>query len=733
MNEELKVIIRAELAQFKQAMSEAISGLRKVASEGRKASKEIDGFTADVNEQGKALQDLKKKYIDLAAAHGKESKAAKDAAEQIKKLSAEYKTNKTLANDLANEANSFDASFGEGSKKNVDDTNESVQELQGSLEAIRNLDFAGVMLSAFGPELRQHLSKAKAEFEEMAVHLQYGLTGLFKNGRYYKETGEEWTGLGDAIKGAFESGRAAGQTFKNGMKEVGAAPSKALSGIVGVLLVVIADLLVLIGLTKNALSVAKEIKTMANQASKSGMDTSTYQEWGYVLKQVGIEEDKLSDFTKKLAERQNEVRDGSEEATKAFEALGISAEEAMGSSQEELFRKSVSALQNIGNEAERTSASFRLFSDDATDLTNLLYLTNQETQSLIGNYYALGAAPSDNLINKSKILGSSTQNLSYAWQGLKNTLAEWVIPAVIGVVQWLTTAIAYINVFLQGVFGVEMKTKKAADGMEAMGQGANNVASGATNATKAVKELLRYTMGFDELNVIPKQSSGSDSGSGSGAGSGAYSNMAINPELPVIEVPDMSKFRAFMDEYGSIIQGILTWSLIGIGVLLAVLGFMSGNIALGILGISLAGLGIGVGAAGGEESHWAKLGQGIKNVIRAIGDFFVDAWNWIVGIWNGAGEWFAGIWESIKNAFSAVGTWFKDIFTTAWNWVVDAWFAAGEWFGNIWSGIKTGARDAWNGVKSAFSSVGTWFKDTFSKAWEKVKNVRKDTIYQIIF
>ena len=244
MNEELKVIIRAELAQFKKAMSDAVSGLKQVANEGRKASKEIDGFTADVNQQGKALSDLKKKYVDLAAAHGKESKAAKDAAEQIKKLSAEYKTNKQLATDLANDANSFDVSFGEGGKKNVDDTNESVQELQGSLEAIRNLDFAGVMLSAFGPELREHLSKAKAEFEEMAIHLQYGLTGLFKNGRYYKETGEEWTGLGDAIKGAFESGKAAGQTFKNGMKEVGAATSKALSGIVGVLLVVIAILIV---------------------------------------------------------------------------------------------------------------------------------------------------------------------------------------------------------------------------------------------------------------------------------------------------------------------------------------------------------------------------------------------------------------------------------------------------------------------------------------------------------
>lgn len=766
MNEELKIIIRAELAQFKQAMEQAIGGLRKIKKESTSASKEIDGFTSNLNQQRKQLDDLKRKYVDLAAAHGKESKEAKDAAEAIKTLSAAYKENRNLAESLANNADALDLSLGgKESSQNVDKTKESVDDLQGSLESIRNLDLAGVLLSAFGPELRKYLRHARADFEEMATHVNYAWTGLFKNGRYYKETGEEWQGLGEAIKGFFYSSKAAGESFASGMKNVGAAVSKALSGIVGVLVVIIADLLIVIGLTKNAINIAKELKEISNAASKAGMEISTYQEWGYVLKQVGIEEDKLTDFTKKLAERQNELRDGSEDVAKAFEAIGISQEEVLGSNQEELFRKSVAGLQNIENASERTSMSFRIFSDDATDLANLLYLNNEETRSLIDNFYELGGAPSDNLINKSKELAGSTTNLSYAWQGLKNTLAEWVIPAVITVVQWLTTAVAYINAFLQGIFGVEAPTKKAAAGIENVSGGVNKVGTNAKKATGAVKELLRYTMGFDELNVIPKQSTGGSSDGGSGSSYGSGYGAGINPELPVIKIPDMSKFRAFMDEYGSLIQGIMTWSLIVIGIVLAVLGFMSGNVPLGLVGISLAGLGIGVGAAGGEESHWNKLGDAIVKVIKAVGDFFVNTWNGLMDILSTVGSWiydnviapvagfFKGLWEGIVKIFSPAINWFAELFGSigatiesvitvivglfkgGWILIQTVWGVVATWFDThiispvagffsvMWEGIKTAAGWAWEGIKKVFSPVAEWFSTTFKKAWEGVKNV----------
>ena len=161
MNEELKIIIRAELEQFKKAMRDAVAGIKGVANESRKASKEIDGFTAEVNQQGKALSDLKQKYVDLAKAHGTESKEAKDAAEAIRKLSAEYKTNKAFATDLANEANKFDASFTDKSG-DVDNTTASVEDLHTSLEAIQTLSFGNLLVGLFGPEVKKKIESRKS-------------------------------------------------------------------------------------------------------------------------------------------------------------------------------------------------------------------------------------------------------------------------------------------------------------------------------------------------------------------------------------------------------------------------------------------------------------------------------------------------------------------------------------------------------------------------------------------
>ena len=716
MNEELKLIIKAELSQFKKSLDDAVQSLRKVKTNTVSAEKSVDDLTDQVERQQKELRDLKKEYINVASALGEESDAAKEAADEIKKLSAEYQTNLNLARQLADKANSFDGSL----SGDIDKTTNSVDGLYASMEALKGLSLAEILLEAFNlPGVQKGLDDLADSMDMFRTNMRYAFSGLFKNGSYYEETGDEWTGWADAVKGFFSSAKQAGKDFGGAMKDVGATTSAALSSIVGIIAVVIADLLVVIGLTKNALTVAKQLKQETSEASKIGLTTSAYQEWGYVLKQVGVEADKLSDFIKTLSDEQNAVRDGTEEMIQAFEAVGLTQEQVLGMDQQQLFEETVKGLQNMENAAERTSVAYRIFGEDAADLANILYLTNQETQSLMNNYYSLGAAPSDNLINKSKILTGSTTNLSYAWQGLKNTLAEWVIPAVIAVVQWLTTAVAYVNAFLQGVFGIEAASKGASAGLTSVGSGVETLQENTEKTTKSIKELLRYTAGFDELNVIPKQNT--DSGSGAGAGSGAggaggYASSGINPGLPVIEVPDMSKFRAFMDEYGSIIQGILTWSLIGIGVVLAVLGFMSGNIGLGILGISLAGLGIAVGAAGGEESHWSKLGEGIKKVLKAIGDALKPVW-----------EAFGKLWNSVEPMFASMGNALKELWElvkTVWSkWIVPEFKEAWAKIKLVWDLVKPYFQAVWDNIKAIFSAVVSVLTSFFRNAWEGIKAV----------
>lgn len=104
--------------------------------------------------------------------------------------------------------------------------------------------------------------------------------------------------------------------------------------------------------------------------------------------------------------------------------------------------------------------------------------------------------------------------------------------------------------------------------------------------------------------------------------------------------------------------------------------------------------------------------DGIPKLIDAGKEIFGGLFN---GISQGTGklaEWASGAWDGIKNAFSSVGSFFKDTFSDA-----------AKKVGSIFGSLKTSASNGWQGIKDVFGTVGNFFKDTFSKAWKKVKEV----------
>lgn len=88
-------------------------------------------------------------------------------------------------------------------------------------------------------------------------------------------------------------------------------------------------------------------------------------------------------------------------------------------------------------------------------------------------------------------------------------------------------------------------------------------------------------------------------------------------------------------------------------------------------------------------------------------------WEWIKGVWDSVAEWFnKNVIQPVVKFFTDLGSSIGRAFTQAWEWCKNAWSSAGQFFSGIWSGIK-----------NAFGAVGSWFKDVFTKAWQGVKNV----------
>ena len=102
------------------------------------------------------------------------------------------------------------------------------------------------------------------------------------------------------------------------------------------------------------------------------------------------------------------------------------------------------------------------------------------------------------------------------------------------------------------------------------------------------------------------------------------------------------------------------------------------------------------------------LVEAIVNVAK----WFVDGWNNIVAIWNGAVQFFTDIWNGIVTVFTVVATWFGDMFKKAW-----------EAIKTIWNFVVSYYQGIWNGIMTIFNVVATYFKDIFQKAWNGITNI----------
>lgn len=129
----------------------------------------------------------------------------------------------------------------------------------------------------------------------------------------------------------------------------------------------------------------------------------------------------------------------------------------------------------------------------------------------------------DSPINQLRILRSQLEQASQAFGNLFIPILNKVLPPLIAVASALRQIISAIaNLFNIKIADSVDWGKSFNTAAGATGDISDNMGSAAGSA----KELKRYLAGFDELNVLPDQSS---SGSGSGA-SGGGGLLDLNPE-----------------------------------------------------------------------------------------------------------------------------------------------------------------------------------------------------------
>lgn len=541
-------------------------------------------------------------------------------------------------------------------------------------------------------------------------------------------------------------------------------------------------------ITAVVFSVSKLGDSIDKGSQKMNMSAKQYQKWAYAMELSGSSIEELREGYNQMSGQISQAVNGTKESQKAFQRLGVNLKDTKGNlrSTGDIFEDVVVSLQNMDNATERTALAYKLFGESVSKLNPLLNNNANFLREVVRTQNALGSQMSDNLVAESAKFQDSLTNMKQAWQGFTNVLGETFIPIIQKVVVWITVAIAKITILLRALFGV--KKDKSSETMNKATNSVSSYAGAVNNATNAVKEFKKQTMGFDEMNII--QPTDMATGSGSGAGDTGYSvNMggsegSLGSLLPEDALADIEAFEKKMDEIGGKVAGWVTALAILGGGILFVVGALSLNLPMFLVGMTLAGIGIGIGDASGTFSAWGEWLNGIwesistwfSNTISAIGDFFSRVWNGIkegaksavdaikgffsnIAVWyytnviEPVNNFFIGLWQSIKETAKSVADWFveawnniKDFFVNlwtkikdgavnGWNNIKNVFSTVGTWyytnviepvnnfFSGMWDKLKNGAKNAWEGIKNVFSTVAQFFGDIFSKAWKKVKDV----------
>ena len=302
-------------------------------------------------------------------------------------------------------------------------------------------------------------------------------------------------------------------------------------------------------------------------------------------------------------------------------------------------------------------------------------------------------------------IGQQTQVLAISWVNLKSTVMNVLAPAIIYVsavfsvlIDKIASAIRWLGALVGISFDVE-NISSAVGGVAANINNATGSVGGLTDslngASAAAQKLKRTTMGFDELNVIPKPDTSSGGAGASAGGGGGLTGLDTgNGVISKMgeQIEDVkTKVEAFFDKW--------KWQITTIG------------IALGALSIAklLSGLGRALGLGNkflATMNTIKKLAAGVITIVlqytlvNKFLDSFID------------GE---GFIEYLKAALaSALGT----------GLLYAMWGPAGLVFGlgvtavaSITSVIDNGGIDsvesaivALTGLASAIGAIGVAFK-----------------------
>lgn len=224
-------------------------------------------------------------------------------------------------------------------------------------------------------------------------------------------------------------------------------------------------------------------------SQKLGMSAQAYQEWDAVMQHSGTSIDAMQASMKTLAS-------AAETGNDAFEQLGLSQEAIANMSQEELFSATITALQNVDNETQRTYLAGKLLGRGATELGALLNTSAEETERMKQRVHELGGVMSDEAVKASAKYKDSIQDMKTAFKGMGRDLISDFVPALTTVSDGLAA------IFSGNENGAELFTKGFNDALATLSSSASKLKPVIKKIASVAVEVIPQIIGTVSQGIL---------------------------------------------------------------------------------------------------------------------------------------------------------------------------------------------------------------------------------------
>lgn len=236
---------------------------------------------------------------------------------------------------------------------------------------------------------------------------------------------------------------AGAQEAVNGLGGVNVAAGAAVFGLAALVTAIVKVEKALIDVTKESAKFADDILTMS---MTTGQSAQQLQEFSYAAELIDVSVDTLQTSLTRLTNNMQNAMNGTGDAKKAFEQLGIAVTDSEGNMRtaNDVFYETIDALGKVGNATERDALSMDIFGRSAQDLNPLIIQGSDTLREYADEAHNVGYVLDNEALSALGAVDDGFQRLQTTQDAVKNNMAAEFAP-------YLTSALEDIRALIEKV------------------------------------------------------------------------------------------------------------------------------------------------------------------------------------------------------------------------------------------------------------------------------------------